>query len=136
MNIFLRLLAPFMPHICSEIWSWALATSTGYMHVHTAPYPTPDEFLEIISTIGTSTNLMDTTIACLGTLRKLKADAHLKYLDPMPPLVMQASLGKDLEGALEDIKNLMRCQQIRMSEDDICKEAGMKCWIAEEGMVM
>ncbi|MEZ6195941.1 MAG: valine--tRNA ligase [Planctomycetota bacterium] len=45
MRTYLRLLAPFLPYITEEVWSWRLAAPEGReASVHTAPWPVAAEF--------------------------------------------------------------------------------------------
>jgi valyl-tRNA synthetase len=40
----LRLLAPFLPFICEEAWSWRFAADTGSRSIHRAPWPGAHDF--------------------------------------------------------------------------------------------
>ena len=44
LNTYLRLLAPFLPFVTDEAWSWRFAGSGRMQSVHTAPWPTAAEF--------------------------------------------------------------------------------------------
>jgi valyl-tRNA synthetase len=44
LNTYLRLLAPFLPFVTEEAWSWRFAGSGPSRSVHTAPWPTEGEF--------------------------------------------------------------------------------------------
>jgi len=46
-EILLRLLAPVLPYITEEIWSWAFATERGQPSIHRAPWPTLAELAAI-----------------------------------------------------------------------------------------
>jgi valyl-tRNA synthetase len=43
LSAYLRLLAPFMPYVTEEVWSWSLAENGGPKSVHIAAWPTLDE---------------------------------------------------------------------------------------------
>ncbi len=47
MNVYLRLLAPFIPYVTEEVWSWSFAGEGREQSVHTSPWPTVGE-LEIV----------------------------------------------------------------------------------------
>jgi len=44
LNTYLRLLAPFMPYVTDEAWSWKFAGDGRLRSVHTAPWPAVGEF--------------------------------------------------------------------------------------------
>jgi valyl-tRNA synthetase len=44
LNAYLRLLAPFMPYVTEEVWSWSFAGGDRTKSVHTAAWPTTAEF--------------------------------------------------------------------------------------------
>jgi valyl-tRNA synthetase len=48
MNVYLRLLAPFIPYVTEEVWSWSFAGEGRERSVHTSPWPTVGEF-EVVS---------------------------------------------------------------------------------------
>jgi valyl-tRNA synthetase len=49
LNAYLRLLAPFLPFVTDEAWSWRFAGMGRMQSVHTAPWPTVGEFEAIPS---------------------------------------------------------------------------------------
>jgi len=49
LNAYLRLLAPFLPFVTDEAWSWRFAGTGRMQSVHTAPWPTVGEFEAIPS---------------------------------------------------------------------------------------
>ena len=44
LNTYLRLLAPFMPYVTEEVWSWSFAGEDRAKSVHTSAWPTAAEF--------------------------------------------------------------------------------------------
>jgi valyl-tRNA synthetase len=44
LNTYLRLLAPFMPYVTEEVWSWSFAGDGKARSVHTSAWPTSAEF--------------------------------------------------------------------------------------------
>ena len=112
MGIILRLLAPILPHITEEVWSWALSKSTGYPSIHKAPYPTAADFAAIpkLSSLSDQDSAlladrMDTVLACAETLRKCKTDAGLKFSNEIERLNIKANaktLG-EMNGLWKDV---------------------------------
>ena len=52
LRTFLRLFAPFLPFVCEEIWSWRFAGPGRESSIHTAPWPTPEEWADVASGDG------------------------------------------------------------------------------------
>jgi valyl-tRNA synthetase len=44
LNAYLRLLAPFMPYVTEEVWSWSFVGEGRTSSVHTSPWPATAEF--------------------------------------------------------------------------------------------
>jgi valyl-tRNA synthetase len=47
LSVFLRLLAPALPFVTDEIWSWRFAASAGSRSIHWGPWPSAPEFAGI-----------------------------------------------------------------------------------------
>jgi valyl-tRNA synthetase len=68
LSVQLRLLAPFLPFVTEEVWSWWHAGS-----VHRAPWPAPAELPGDIA--GQETGVLDVAAAVLADVRKAKSNA-------------------------------------------------------------
>jgi valyl-tRNA synthetase len=44
LRVLLRLLAPYLPYVTEEVWSWGFAAATGHRSIHRAPWPSPLDF--------------------------------------------------------------------------------------------
>ncbi len=77
--VFQRLLAPFLPYVCEETWSWSHEGS-----VHRARWPHPDE-LEVAAGSG----CLDAATAALAAVRKAKSDSRRKLRAPLSSLTVR-----------------------------------------------
>jgi len=88
LNVLLRLLAPVLPFITEEVWSWVFAEETGESTIHTAPWPSREDFEGIAA--PTSTTSFDLAVACQAAINKRKADAAVSVGRPIERLVLEA----------------------------------------------
>jgi len=131
MNIILRLLAPILPHITEEVWSWTLASSTSCPSIHRAPYPTAADFSHIPSLPQPNSpahaelrSRMDTVVACAEALRKCKTDAGLKFMQEMPHLRIRLNQQSrdEMEGMWKDVLYAVKAQQATFEVDETLPE--------------
>ena len=47
LNAYLRLLAPFIPYVTEEVWSWSFAGSGREQSIHTSPWPSAEKAADI-----------------------------------------------------------------------------------------
>ena len=81
LSVMLRLLAPAMPFVTEEIWSWWQSGS-----IHRAPWPLQSEL-----SLGESSGgrVLDTAVAVLGEIRKAKSAAKLSVKAPVERVVVR-----------------------------------------------
>lgn len=127
MGIVLRLLAPILPHITEEVWSWALSKSTGYSSIHKAPYPTAADFAPIASLKALSeaehavfADRMDTVVACADLLRKCKTAAGLKFSNEIECLKIKANAKtlREMEGLWQDTLFAVKAKRAVFETDE------------------
>ena len=79
-----RMLAPFIPYITEEVWSWVYAQDTGMRSsVHRSPWPTLAEFDAIPAPQFPETYAA--AIAVVDIVRRAKADNNLSMARPHCP---------------------------------------------------
>jgi valyl-tRNA synthetase len=101
LGVFLRLLAPFLPYVTEEVWSWWREGS-----VHRASWPSPDE----LTGVGRGDPVVfDVAASVLGEVRKTKALAKVSLRTP----VERVRVGDTAE----------RLARLRLAERDLT-EAG------------
>jgi valyl-tRNA synthetase len=78
LKIFQRLLAPYLPYVTEETWSWWHSTT-----IHRAPWPTTDALDREPNEAG-----LDAAIATLTAVRRAKSDAQTSMRDPVHRLTI------------------------------------------------
>lgn len=76
LKTFLRLLAPAMPYVCEEVWSWRYKGTGRDESVHTTAWPSVDEIRDVPTS---DARLYDTASAVLNKIRGTKS-SHQKSL--------------------------------------------------------
>ncbi len=71
---YLRLLAPFIPFVTEEVWSWHLSGEGRLKSIHTSPWPTADEYRDVPMTTGPEA--YDAAVEVLTQIRGAKSDAQ------------------------------------------------------------
>lgn len=113
-----RLLAPFVPYITEEVWSWLYAQDPDMaMSVHRSPWPTLAE-LESIPT-PQHEKTYDATVAVLEAVRKAKADANVSMAATVERALVRgkAELLAALEPAVGDIQGMLKITQLELQEE-------------------
>jgi valyl-tRNA synthetase len=72
LSTILRLLAPYVPYVTEEVWSWGFARATGAPSIHRAPWPSAAEF-EGVPGGAEGGSAFDAACAFLDAVRKAKS---------------------------------------------------------------
>jgi valyl-tRNA synthetase len=95
----LRLLAPFVPYVTEEVWSWRFGADGS--SVHQAPWPHEAEFAEA----GADARAFEAAVEVLGQVRRHKAEAKVSVRTPIDSIVVTGppALIESLHAALPDV---------------------------------
>jgi valyl-tRNA synthetase len=118
LDVLLRLLAPFVPYIAEEVWSWCFAGEKGCPSIHRAPWPSEADFADVAAPADGES--FDLAVACWGAINKAKADASVSMGREVERLAIQANpktLAR-LEPVLADVLAAARCAEHRLAPRD------------------
>ncbi|MBW7865898.1 MAG: valine--tRNA ligase [Candidatus Hydrogenedens sp.] len=113
----LRLLAPFIPYITEEVWSWAYAGDPGMASsVHKSPWPTLAE-LDAVPAPAVA-NLWPVAVEAVELIRKAKADANKSMAAPLARVELRcaASALPALQTAAADIRAMLKIETLDLAE--------------------
>jgi valyl-tRNA synthetase len=122
LSVLLRMLAPVVPYIAEEVWSWVFAEETGQASIHTAPWPGDADFASIPA--PTHVGSFDLAVACWQAINKRKSEAGVSVARPAEKLVIAvhpASLAI-LEPVVDDVMSAARCSNHRFEKNESLAE--------------
>jgi valyl-tRNA synthetase len=85
LDVLLRLLAPFMPYVTEEVWSWWKDGS-----IHRSSWPTTDEVI-LSSVVGTEPTLLRIVGVALSQVRRAKSTAQVSMRTPVSRAVIRGT---------------------------------------------
>jgi valyl-tRNA synthetase len=101
----LRLLAPYLPFVTEEVWSWWQPGS-----IHRAAWPSRDELLRPIGGADESAlTVREATQGALGDVRRIKS--MLKK--PLKAIIATATLPRRFEGLMPAQRDFLAATHIR-----------------------
>ena len=95
----LRLLAPFLPHVTEEVWSWHHGADGG--SVHLAPWPEARE----LDGAAADPSVFEAAVEVLTQVRRHRTESHLSLRAPIEGITVTGPAEQlaHLEKALDDI---------------------------------
>ncbi|RNL63207.1 valine--tRNA ligase [Nocardioides marmoriginsengisoli] len=107
LHVQLRLLAPFLPYVTEEVWSWWGSANAGGGSVHRAPWPTTDDLGAVDAG---DPAMLPAVAAALGGIRGAKSQAKVSMKTEITRAVVSgpADLVAAAEAAAADLKNVGR----------------------------
>jgi valyl-tRNA synthetase len=123
----LRLLAPFLPYVTEEVWSWWRPGS-----VHHASWPTVSEMGSAAASPG---RVMDAIAAALGGIRGAKSRAKVKMRTPLARVEVTGpeTMIRDAEKAADDLRRAGTIVgDLVFTVDESADEITVEAEIAEE----
>jgi valyl-tRNA synthetase len=114
LSVMLRLLAPYLPFVTEEVWSW---THTG--SVHRAPWPAAADFGAITAPDPAASACLGAAIAVLAEVRRAKSEARRP---------LKAAIGR---AVVRDAPE--RLAWIEQARADLCAAANVESLVLEPG---
>jgi valyl-tRNA synthetase len=81
LSVLVRMLAPFLPTITEEVWSWAFAEETGTRSIHVAAWPSVAELQDIAAPADPESFVV--AAAAIGAVRRERTAAKLSMAKPL-----------------------------------------------------
>jgi len=131
LSVFQRLLAPFLPFVAEEVWSWWQSGS-----VHRASWPGAEELIEALGTAPTNAaSLEDEALGVaaevLKEVRKAKSEARRPMRAPVTRLLVHDSAGR-LAALHLGLEDLCAAGSIELLETAEAEEFAVQVELAQE----
>lgn len=116
LSVLLRLLAPVLPYITEEVWSWAFAEETGHASIHRAPWPSARDLAAVDA--PTDPDLLPLATAAMNAINRRKSElgASVGRLVLTLTLATSAHAAARLRLALADLAGSVRATEITLVE--------------------
>jgi valyl-tRNA synthetase len=119
LDVLLRLLAPILPYITEEVWSWAFAEERAQPSIHRAPWPSDAEFAAIAPPARAAS--LQIAIDALAAIHKAKTERGASVGRVVNWLVLRAREGTlaELAPVLADVLASARVRDHRLEAADV-----------------
>ena len=110
LHVLLRLLAPFLPYVTEEVWSWRFVGEGRLASVHTSAWPTLDEVAAVpkLSSEGT----FELAALTLGKIRGAKTAGKKSLRWPVDEVIITGS-SQDLAALSPVLTDVLRAGNVR-----------------------
>jgi valyl-tRNA synthetase len=131
LHVLLRLLAPFLPYITEEVWSWVFAEETGHQSIHRAPWPSVGELEEVAEPAEPGS--FQIAVLAQTAINKAKTEAKVSMGREARSLTLTGSPAslERLRPVLSDVLEATRCHQHRLEPRDDLEEEIFEVTAAE-----
>ncbi|HEY0889634.1 MAG TPA: valine--tRNA ligase [Nocardioides sp.] len=132
LQVQLRLLAPFLPYVTEEVWSWWHSVNDGGTSIHRATWPTE---LELGSAAAADPSSLDAVAAALGGIRGAKSQAKASMRAELSEVEIAgpATLVAAAELAAEDLRRSGKIVgELRFVVDEAAEELRVSATLAEQ----
>ncbi len=116
LSVLLRLLAPTVPYIAEEVWSWAFAAETGVASVHVAPWPSRGELAHVEA--PDEDESFAVAVAAQAAINKAKSEQQVSVGRGIAEvdLAANALTRRRLARVLQDVCAATRAAQVETAE--------------------
>jgi valyl-tRNA synthetase len=117
LSVLLRLLAPVLPYVTEEVWSWAFAEERAEPTIHAAPWPTLDELRDVPSPGDAAS--FETAVATLAAINKARSEAGIARSRPVTTVTLRLPPGasRRLATVADDVMASARVEQWDVTHD-------------------
>ena len=122
LDVQLRLLAPFLPYVTEEVWSWAFVEERSLPSIHGASWPDASDFEGIAA--PDDADSFDLAVACWTAINKAKSEASVSVGREVARMTLAANAKTQarLAPGLADVLDASRCQQHELAVDDALED--------------
>lgn len=119
----IRMLAPYLPYICEEVWHWAYSGDRD-MHesIHKSPWPAVEEFAGVPAPEHAES--YGVTVRVIDAVRKAKAEANLSIKAPVKRVTVAASEAHRaaLSRTMADVTRMLQIEEFDLSDNVVSEE--------------
>lgn len=125
LSVLIRLLAPVLPTITDEIWSWCFAEETNTKSIHDSHWPDENEFMKFNK--SKYSNSLDVVIKAIRSVRQSKTSKGIGLGKPVEKMtiVTNKNYHAILNHSFDDFCNASNCFEFQKeinNEDNIAIE--------------